>query len=192
MSDTKGHVGEQRVRTTSLHLLDHVRVASPCPMRWDDMAHVPSAGGDRIRHCGQCNLNVYNLSNMTRDEAEAIVATKEPGRRLCAGFYQRADGTILTRDCPAGLRAVRLRLVRIGSRIAAAIAVLLTGAVFARSRDPQRGWSPGGLASIQPFSTLCNWVRGHAAPPPVQFVAGDICIPVPPAPTPPAPAPGGN
>jgi len=37
--------------------LDHVRIAAPCPADWDRML-----GNDRVRFCGQCSLNVYNLS----------------------------------------------------------------------------------------------------------------------------------
>ncbi len=83
--------------------LDHVRVAAPCPADWDGMV-----GTDRFRFCGQCNLNVYNLSSMTRAEAESLIARTEG--RLCVRFYRRTDGSILTRNCPVGLKAIRRRL----------------------------------------------------------------------------------
>jgi hypothetical protein len=68
--------------------------------------------GERIRHCSQCQLNVYNLSAMTRAEAEALVGRAEG--RLCVRFYRRADGTILTQNCPVGLRALKRRVAWIG------------------------------------------------------------------------------
>jgi hypothetical protein len=83
--------------------LAHVRVASPCKADWDQMI-----GSDRVRFCGQCSLNVYNLSAMTRDQAEHLIAANEG--RLCVRFYRRNDGSIITRDCPVGLRAVRARV----------------------------------------------------------------------------------
>lgn len=83
-----------------------MRIASPCSVGWERMA-----GDDRVRFCNQCNLNVYNISEMTRKQAEALIATTEG--RLCAKLYRRADGTILTRDCPVGLRALRRRVSRI-------------------------------------------------------------------------------
>ncbi|HET6647853.1 MAG TPA: hypothetical protein VFH01_11050, partial [Pyrinomonadaceae bacterium] len=83
--------------------LDRVRVASPCKADWAQMI-----GTDRVRFCGQCNLNVYNLSSMTKTEAESLIAGTEG--RLCVRFYRRADGSILTQDCPVGLRAIRRRL----------------------------------------------------------------------------------
>jgi hypothetical protein len=56
------------------------------------------AGTDRVRFCPDCRLNVYNFSAMTRTEVETLVTARK-GRRLCALFYQRADGTMITRDC---------------------------------------------------------------------------------------------
>ena len=75
--------------------LENVRVASPCQTSWEKMQ-----GDDRVRHCQECKLNVYSLSEMTRKDAERLIAKSEG--RLCVRFYRRADGTILTRDCPKG------------------------------------------------------------------------------------------
>ena len=44
--------------------LDDIQIATPCSASWDDMR-----GDDRVRHCGDCRMNVYNLSEMTRAEA---------------------------------------------------------------------------------------------------------------------------
>ena len=45
---------------------------------------------------------------MKREEAEALLLTTEG--RLCVRFYRRADGTILTQNCPVGLRAIKQRV----------------------------------------------------------------------------------
>jgi hypothetical protein len=82
--------------------LEQVRVAAPCPADWEKMV-----GDERVRYCGSCSLHVYNLSGMTRREAEALVTSSES--RLCVRFYRRADGTILTRNCPTGLSALKRR-----------------------------------------------------------------------------------
>ena len=71
-------------------LLDNVRVASPCSAAWDRMD-----GDERYRFCRECGKNVYNLSSLSRAEAEALVREKEG--RLCVRFYRRRDGTVLTR-----------------------------------------------------------------------------------------------
>lgn len=102
------------------HPLDHVSVASPCPANWDDMI-----GTERARFCGQCSLNVYNLSAMTRTEAEDLIAQSEG--RLCVRFFRRADGTILTQNCPVGFAAVRARLKRRATAVLTAIATFLGG-----------------------------------------------------------------
>jgi hypothetical protein len=83
--------------------LNHVRVAAPCPADWDQMI-----GDERVRFCGQCSLNVFNLSSMTRSDAESLIARTEG--RLCVRFYRRSDGSIITKDCPVGLRAIRRRV----------------------------------------------------------------------------------
>jgi hypothetical protein len=93
--------------------LDHVRVAAPCPADWDSMV-----GDERVRFCRQCELNVYNLSGMSRREAETLVTNAEG--RLCVRFYRRADGSILTRNCPVGLRAIRRRVSRVANALASA------------------------------------------------------------------------
>jgi hypothetical protein len=41
---------------------------------------------------------------MTRHQAEALLREKEG--QLCARVFRRADGTILTGNCPVGLRAM--------------------------------------------------------------------------------------
>lgn len=64
--------------------LDHLRIAAPCSTDWDQMF---SFEDERVRFCSQCNLNVYNLSDMSRQEAEDLI-TKTEGR-LCVRFYRR-------------------------------------------------------------------------------------------------------
>lgn len=96
--------------------LERLRIASPCAVSWDSMG-----GDERVRHCRECGLNVYNLSAMTRREAESLISSAEG--RLCARLYRRPDGTVLTDDCPVGWRAVRARA---SLRAAAALTALLS------------------------------------------------------------------
>lgn len=83
--------------------IDNLRIASPCHVGWENMS-----GDERKRFCQSCSLNVYNISEMTKAEAEALIAKSEG--RICARIYRRADGTVITRDCPVGLRAYRKRV----------------------------------------------------------------------------------
>jgi hypothetical protein len=112
-------------------MLVRVRVASKCTADWEEML-----GAERVRFCPQCSLNVYDLSAMTRREAEELIATREG--RLCARLYRRADGTVLTRDCPVGLRAVVHRV----SRLAGAALSAMMSVSFAAAQDPQHNPPP--------------------------------------------------
>ena len=86
--------------------LEGLRVASPCKADWNAMA-----GDERVRFCGQCQKNVYNLSGMARAEAEALVHGAEG--KLCIRMFRRADGTVLTGDCPDGVSRKRRRRLAI-------------------------------------------------------------------------------
>jgi hypothetical protein len=96
-------------------MLDQIKIASPCSAKWEQME-----GTDRVRFCGECKKNVFNLSAMTRREAEELI--KETNGNLCTMLFRRADGTVLTADCPVGRRvkAARVRR-RIGWAIAGAM-----------------------------------------------------------------------
>jgi hypothetical protein len=172
-------------RTVSLSLLDTVEIASPCPARWEDMQ-----GDERSRFCGECRLNVYNIAAMTRAEAEALILGKEG--RLCARIYRRPDGTVLTRDCPVGLRLVRQKAARAVARIAAAVALLIGGALAIAGVNPKT--TGMRLRRIQPFATICEWVSPNrgATMPLGRVMAGEICLPALPANTPPAPINNGG
>jgi hypothetical protein len=60
-------------------------------------------GDERVRHCADCSLDVYNFSAMTERQIQRLLLATNG--RLCARWYRRRDGTILTADCPVGFRA---------------------------------------------------------------------------------------
>ncbi len=100
--------------------LDNVRVASPCSADWESMY-----GDDQKRFCSDCKLNVYNLSGMTREDAERLVTNAEG--RLCVRFYRRPDGTILTQDCPVGWAKIKQRTRIYATAAMSMLMALLTG-----------------------------------------------------------------
>ncbi len=154
--------------------IENIRVASPCTASWDRME-----GDERVRFCGSCQKSVYNLSALNRLEAEQLVAEKEG--RLCVRYYQRADGKVLTSDCPVGLQAVR-RKIALRLSMAIALSLSLWGLVMGR------GWMPGAtMGSIAETSNgwrqnqprlVCNVL--NKIDPPVMPVAGGISAPPPP------------
>lgn len=122
-------------------------IASPCPASWDDME-----GDERIRYCGACRKNVYNLRGYSLEEARRLVERDQGA--LCVRVFARADGTVLTKDCPVGWRRVQQRLL--GSLAAAACLMLGTvvgalagvfdqeapgvGSTLARSLERAQAW----------------------------------------------------
>jgi hypothetical protein len=109
-------------------------LATPCMAAWDDMK-----GDERVRHCGQCKKNVYSVSELTRDEFDALIVKHEG--RLCARFYLRADGTIVTKDCKSNIR-MRPHKLALGLGAAALAAAALavscgtTVAAYHREKKP--------------------------------------------------------
>ncbi|MBD0325380.1 MAG: hypothetical protein ICV68_03060 [Pyrinomonadaceae bacterium] len=117
---------------TRTNPLEHVRVAAPCSADWEQMH-----GSEKVRFCAECNLSVYNLSEMTKKEAERLIVQNEGW--LCVRFYRRTDGTILTNNCPVGLRAIKRRLSRTANAVVSMVLSFFAGILaFAglRQLDP--------------------------------------------------------
>jgi len=106
----------------STNHLDYLRIASPCPANWEQMS-----GDEGVRFCDLCDLHVYNIARLTRKEADSLIAGTEG--RICARLFRRSDGTVITKDCPVGLRAVRRRVARIAGAAFAALVGLCSVAV---------------------------------------------------------------
>jgi hypothetical protein len=140
-------------------LLDDIRIASPCKANWEAMT-----GNDTVRFCGECQLNVYNLSDMTAAEAAALVGRTEG--RLCVRLYKRADGTVLTRNCPVGLRATLARASRAAGATLAVVLGLFSG-VTARA-----SW---GSATASQDRTAAQPFPGQENPEPILM--GKIAAP---------------
>ena len=82
--------------------LRNLKVASPCPANWDGMY-----GDERVRFCGDCRQSVYNVAMFTRAEATRLL--NDSSGRVCLRIFRRPDGTVVTDDCRARLRAARKR-----------------------------------------------------------------------------------
>ena len=106
-----------------LPLLDNLHIAAPCSADWSRMT-----GDARVRFCGSCENHVYNLSDMTRSEAEALLVEKEG--KLCVRYWQRTDGTVLTADCPTGVATRRRKRRVMAATFSAVSAVAAAASVF--------------------------------------------------------------
>ncbi len=143
--------------------LNNIKIASPCSANWAEMY-----GNDRKRFCGDCKLNVYNLSGMTKYDAENLLSNSEGS--VCVRYFQRSDGTVLTADCPVGWAKVRQRLsvctTAIFSLIIALIGGIFSVALVRKNTDVVRRFNI-------PFVT----------PTPRPVIMGAIAMPSP-SPTP--------
>ncbi len=118
---------------TSLDVRDLMKrayVAAPCPVKWEDMK-----GDEKRRLCAQCDCYVLKATQMTDEEVTEAITRAASGQRVCMQFYKRADGTILTKNCPVGVAAMRERAGRFVRWVASAVAVLLSSALGAACAD---------------------------------------------------------
>lgn len=139
--------------------LANLRMASPCSADWNAMT-----GDERKRFCSECRLHVYNLSGMTKYDAENLLRLSEG--RVCVRYYQRPDGTVLTKDCPVGWARLKKRATAL---VSAAAAVLIT--MF------------GGLLVLASFGKSTKIVRNFpipfVTPTPEPILMGAIAMPTP-------------
>jgi len=137
--------------------LESIHIASPCQADWDAMT-----GDSRARFCDTCQKSVYNLSDMTRAQAQALVIEKEG--KMCVQFYQRADGTMLIDDCPVPLRPARncaLSAWRCVTAAAVAVAALCSG-LLPRASEAAPEAAPK-VASVKHFVAKLGEPRPNAA-----------------------------
>jgi hypothetical protein len=165
--------------------LNNLKVASPCSQDWEAMT-----GTERKRFCGECKLNVYNLSGMTKAEAENLIMNSEG--RLCVRFYRRADGSVLTQDCPVGWQALKKRISRTAAAFVSLLFGLLGGLGFAAFfKESKKQITMGAIAyRPTPEQTPDNAIMGNIAmptpksspkaqPSPRGFTIGEIAVPTP-------------
>ena len=167
LAETKALLDEAAARANR-PILDSIRVATPCKASWDDMV-----GDDRVRHCAGCDKDVFNLSAMTRDEAEALI--RERLGNLCGRYYRRANGTIITSDCTVGIAQRRRRRV-----MAAGLAAVLAGAgglALVLSRRTQSGGGAAIATEVDEPTQIQSQTVGHEDAPPVARRIDPVVVP---------------
>jgi hypothetical protein len=174
LAETESLLAKMGGNRKSLPLLDDVSIAAPCRASWEQMV-----GDDHVRFCGQCEKNVYNLSSLPREEAEALLAAKEG--KMCVRLYKREDGTVLTNDCSVGVKKRRRRRAALaavgGSLMAAAAAIgLESRATMGEPMPATMGSAVVMMGDPAPPTTVATTPTGD---PPGQWVAGGISAPVP-------------
>jgi hypothetical protein len=117
-------------------ILDQVSIAAPCSADWENMV-----GDERERFCNQCTLNVYNISSMSKADAEEFLSLRTQGR-VCVQFYKRKDGTIITDNCPKGLRVIRDKTRKMLQAASAFLTLVATSNLFAWAQQTNEPFRP--------------------------------------------------
>jgi hypothetical protein len=174
LAETEGLLAKMGGNRKGLPMLEDVSIAAPCRASWEQMV-----GDEHVRFCGQCEKNVYNLSSLPREEAEALLVAKEG--KMCVRLYKREDGTVLTNDCPVGVKKRRRRRAALaavgGSLMAAAAAIgLESRATMGEPMPATMGSAVMMQGDIAPPTTVATT---PTADPPGHWVAGAISAPLP-------------
>jgi hypothetical protein len=171
LAETEGLLATMGGNRKGLPMLDNLSIAAPCRASWDQMV-----GDEHVRFCGQCEKNVYNLSSLPREEAEALLAAKEG--KMCVRLFKREDGTVLTSDCPVGVKKRRRRraaLAAVGGSVMAAVA-----AMGLESRPTVGSPVPATMGSAvvmgEPVATATAVTTPTGDPPGGQWMAGGIGV----------------
>ncbi|HKO98407.1 MAG TPA: ankyrin repeat domain-containing protein [Pyrinomonadaceae bacterium] len=111
--------------------LDSVTIPSPCNADWNSMI-----GNDQVRFCDHCSLDVHNLSLMTRNQAQKLVARSNG--RLCVRYHSDSSGRPQTLPLSQKLHHINRRVSRIAAGAFTAT-LSLTNAMAQGSASPTSG-----------------------------------------------------
>ena len=132
------------------NFLSNLTVSSPCTADWNSMV-----GNDQVRFCEHCSLQVHNLSLMTRNQAQRLVARSNG--RLCVRYHQDSAGKPLTSP-------VRQKLHRINRRVSRIAAGAFTATLSITSAVAQNSTSSlaGNLNQSQATQPNPRWDRASS------------------------------
>jgi hypothetical protein len=134
-------------------ILTSIRIASPCHASWEGMT-----GDDRVRHCCDCRLSVYNIAGMDREEAIRLI--QEAEGRLCVRLHRRNDGTVITHDCPKGLWAVRRKAALAVACCAGLVVSLAALAMGSNKKRDDSVWEVVRIHDASWRQNLPTFLRG--------------------------------
>ncbi len=117
-------------------------------------------GTERERFCSSCALNVYNISSMGSLEAERFLAERA-GSKVCVQFFRRKDGTILSDNCPKGLRAMRDRSKQILRIASSFVALVVSNFAAALANEPAKAKPINSSSSTSSSSSASKVERGE-------------------------------
>src|SRR5215510_11923925 len=135
--------------TTRKTLLDRAEIVSPCTADWNSMK-----GTAEVRFCSECRKYVYNISEMTRREAEALLSTR--GNQMCARLIRDIEGQTITVESLPPIRLMSWKPGPVANAVVSAlISIVPMAAPLAATKVPshdthsldtrRRGPVPGGM-----------------------------------------------
>lgn len=83
-------------KNSEVSILDGICIAMPCSVDWNEMK-----GDNKVRLCGGCNKNVYNISAMSKEEAEELLSAPT---LPCIQIARTDTGAIVTDQKPTTIR----------------------------------------------------------------------------------------
>ena len=90
------------------NFLNNLTIPTPCDADWNSMI-----GNDRVRFCEHCNLDVHNISLLTRNQTELLIA--RANGQLCVRYHQDASGKPLTLPASKRLQGTSRRVSKIAA-----------------------------------------------------------------------------
>ena len=114
------------------NFLNNLTVPSPCSTDWNSMI-----GNDQVRFCEHCSLDVHNLSLLTRNQAERLIARSNG--RLCVRYHRDASGQPLTLPIAQKLHRISRRVSRIAAGAFTATLSVTSAVAQSSTSDQSRG-----------------------------------------------------
>lgn len=166
----------EQLAPRGLPVLSSLRLVRGCDVAWETMV-----GSARVRHCGICDREVYDLTAMDADEIESFVAARREALP-CMRLYRRFDGRVQAGPCarPRKLGRAIAVATALGLAALASFLVPIHEEASCRREPAARHGSPSlGGAVMGEYRS----VPSPAAPAREPFGWDNVPRPLPEAPT---------
>jgi hypothetical protein len=158
---------------------DELPIHEPCHADWTAMS-----GDAARRFCGSCTKHVHDLSAMTADDAETLLATE---KNLCVRYAVAPDGRVLHAPRPSRLP----RLLAIGAALLGGVPAFASGAVAQPSTSSEPGmmervlkmaqeavgYARETVVSAGPVVVMGEMPPEPPPPPPPELIMGQMIAP---------------
>ncbi|HEV7798973.1 MAG TPA: ankyrin repeat domain-containing protein [Pyrinomonadaceae bacterium] len=133
--------------------LNNLTVPSPCIADWNSMI-----GNDQVRFCEHCNLDVHNLSSMTRYQADRLIARSSG--RLCVRYHHDQARRPLMLPVAQKLHRISGRVSRIAAGAFTATLSVTSAVAQNASSSQSPNWSPPNVTQPNARVALSSSITG--------------------------------